>query len=139
MNIYVNRGFFIICITFLMISLKAQEAQFDCHQYLTPGFIPFENSLLMEIKDNETATFHITFYDEFVYRVIACADINSDIEFSVYDQEKHLLFSNRDHEYSPYWDFIFNSTLDCTVQVKPIEEEVKNTIVKLLIGYKLKK
>ncbi len=139
MNIIFKRIIFIIFVTSMMISSNAQDNNFNCGQYLTPGFVPFENSLIMEIKEDEMATFHISFYDEFVYRVIACTDINSDLEFSLYDTEKHLLFSNRDYNYSQYWDFIFNSTLDCTIQVKPVDEEKSNATIKLLIGYKLKK
>ncbi len=141
MNSFKVKSILLLAFVFLSISVIGQDDGINkCNQYLTPGFVPFENAMVMEINNDETAIFHLTFYDEFIYRIIACSDIeDSDFEFAVYDQEKNLLYTNRDYDYSPYWDFIFNSTLDCTIKVEPVKDDINEAIVKLLIGYKLKK
>jgi hypothetical protein len=55
--------------------------------------------------------------------------------FNVYDQERNLLFSNKDFENAPYWDFKIDNTLDCYVEAYlDIDKKVSGCLV-LLIGF----
>jgi len=56
--------------------------------------------------------------------------------FSVYDSDRHLLFTNRDYENTPYWDFKFKSTVDCIIEAQ-LDNKIKNSgLAVMLIGFK---
>ncbi|HPW27408.1 MAG TPA: hypothetical protein PLY31_09760, partial [Tenuifilaceae bacterium] len=58
------------------------------------------------------------------------------VVLTVYDTDKNLLFSNRDYDYSPYWNFRFTSTVTCIIQVDVVSQQFTPGYVMLLIGFK---
>src|SRR5688572_1662342 len=89
----------------------AMRAQCDtianiCSKHIIASFISDGQqyrSLLL--NSEEYAEFHTTFFGETIYRIAACSGTSDgNLIFSIYDQDRHLLFSNRDQRNAPYWD-----------------------------------
>lgn len=94
-------------------------------------------SLLM--NNDETAEFHTVLYGGTIYRIAACSGLtDGNLIFSVYDTERHLLFTNHDFKNAPYWDFKINNTLDCIIEAKLDGPQTSGRAV-VLIGFKQQK
>ena len=108
-----------------------------CEKHLAKSFISDGQqyrSLLM--SSDETAEFHTVLYGGTTYRVAACTGLSDGkLLFSVYDKERHLLFSNTDFNNTPYWDFKVNNTLDCIIEAK-LDESKNSGRAVVLIGFK---
>ena len=91
-----------------------------CSKHLEKQFISDGQqyrALLM--NTDETAEFHTTLYGGSVYRIAACSGLtDGNLEFSVFDQEKNLLYTNKDYKNAPFWDFKISNTLDCIIEAK---------------------
>lgn len=110
-----------------------------CTNLLTDGYISDGQEYIAKLAENNVAKFYCTFYGGSYYRIIACSDIEEyPLMLTVYDSEKNLLFCNKDHNYTTYWNFIFGSTIDCIVEIEFDTEKWLKREVKLLIGFKEK-
>lgn len=111
----------------------------NCVELLTDGYVSDGQEYIAKLAENNVAKFYCTFYGGSYYRIIACSDIKEyPLILTVYDTDKNLLFSNKDHNYTNYWNFIFGSTVDCIVEIEFNAEEWLKREVKLLIGFKEK-
>ncbi|WP_372753151.1 hypothetical protein [Labilibaculum sp.] len=109
----------------------------NCTKYLEPEFISDGQQYKALLSGSEIAEFHTTFYADNYYRIVgATGKEEKNVIFSVYDEENHLLFSNKDHQNSPYWDFQFTNSINCTIEAKLNQREVSSGFVLLLIGFK---
>jgi hypothetical protein len=71
------------------------------------------------VNTEETAEFRATFFGGTVYRVAACSGLSDgNLLFWVYDKERNLLFTNKDVEAAPYWDFKITNTIDCIIEAR---------------------
>lgn len=137
----------ITLITFLFaltLSNKA-KAQCDsianfCAKHIISTFISDgQQYRALLLNSEETAEFHTTFFGETIYRIAACSGSNDgNLVFNIYDQDRHLLFSNRNYKNAPYWDFKVNNTLDCIIEAKLDGPQSSGRAV-ILIGFKQQK
>jgi hypothetical protein len=91
--------------------------------------------------DNEIAEFNTAFYGGSTYRIVAWTGLSEgNLLFRVFDSEHHLLFSNADYKNSPYWDFKFKSTVNCTIEAQLLHPNGTNGAASgcavVLIGFK---
>lgn len=108
-----------------------------CTQYLKPPFISDGQQYKALLNGDELAEFHATFYGGTVYRVVgASGQSEGNLVFSVYDVERNLLFSNRDYQNTPYWDFKFNSTIDCIIEAQLDSKSATSGFALMLVGFK---
>jgi len=92
------------------------------------------------LNSEEYAEFHSTFFGETTYRIAACSGLSDgNLLFNIYDQERHLLFTNKNNRNAPYWDFKVRSTLETTIeaQLDPDRNAGSGCAV-ILIGFKQK-
>lgn len=92
------------------------------------------------LNSEEYAEFHTTFFGETTYRIAACSGLtDGNLIFTIYDQERHLLFSNRNNRNAPYWDFKVKSTMETIIeaQLDPARNAGSGCAV-ILIGFKQK-
>ena len=61
---------------------------------------------------------------------------DGNLIFEIYDEEHNQLFASSDYKNTPYWDFEFGSTVDCTVEAKLNLTEVKSGCAAMVIGFK---
>ena len=111
----------------------------SCSNLLKDGFISDGKSYMGKLNANNKAIFHVTFFSENTYRLIACSNNKKyPLVLKVYDTDKNLLFDNSKHHYTTYWDITFTSTVNCLVEME-LEAEARLTeVVELLIGFKQK-
>jgi len=88
------------------------------------------------VDAEQAAEFKVTLYGGSLYRIATTAGIKDNyVIFNVYDQERNLLFSNKDFKNKPYWDFKIDNTLDCYIEAYlDIDKKVSGCIV-ILIGF----
>lgn len=107
-----------------------------CTKYIVPPFISDGQQYKALLTGDEIAEFRATFYGGSTYRITACSgQSEGNIVFSLYDKERNLLFSNRDYENSPYWDFDFAATIDCIIEAELVGGQPSGFAF-LLIGFK---
>ena len=133
-----------IYILFLLFSssfecLYTQSSDYtkECEKYLQLPFISDGHDYSIDLNRDAKGEFKTTFYGGSTYRVITCSNLTQGkVIFTIYDTDKNRLFSNKDFNYTPYWDFVFRSTIDCIIEVKLESKTVKSAQVKLIIGFK---
>lgn len=115
----------IAILTFLIFNLSfffRAEAQCDtiasvCSRHIISPFISDGQQYRALLLADQTAEFHATFYGGGTYRIAACTGLKDGVLlFSVYDEQRNLLFSNKEFKNSPYWDFKVNSTMDVILE-----------------------
>ena len=139
---------FILALSFFIAGtcITTLNAQCDtiasmCAKHIISSFISDGQqyrSLLL--NSEEYAEFHTTFFGETTYRIAACSGrSDGNLIFNIYDQDRHLLFSNHNQKNSPYWDFKVKSTLECTInaQIDGTKNAGSGCAV-ILIGFKQK-
>ncbi|MCG8409968.1 MAG: hypothetical protein MI739_01650 [Bacteroidales bacterium] len=139
MKSFQNTILLIVIMLISTIALSQSVSKNECIKFLTDGYISDGQEHIAKLAENNVAKFYCTFYGGSYYRIIACSDINQyPLKLTVYDSEKNLLFCNKDYDYTPYWNFIFSSTVDCIIEIEFDVEKWLKQEVKLLIGFKEK-
>lgn len=133
----------LLSLAFLLANPFKGAAQCDtiasiCAKHIISSFISDGQqyrSLLL--NPDETAEFKTTFFGETVYRIAACSGLtDGNLIFNIYDQERNLIFSNKDYKNSPYWDFKVKSTVEVTIEAKLDPTNGGSGCAVLLIGFK---
>lgn len=136
-----KRFFAITAILILSIAYKA-NAQCDtiasvCVKHLTAKYVSDGQQYRALLLNKEVAEFNATFFGGTTYRIAACTGLkDGNLEFSIFDKQRNLLFSNIEHKNAPYWDFKFVSTIDCTIEAQLIDQNAPSGCAVLLIGFK---
>lgn len=105
-------------------------------QYMDDNYISDGQSYRALIFDDQISEFNTTFYGGANYRIVAFAGMEKEqLEFSLYDQENNLLFSNADHKNNPWWNFEFESTMECKIEARLDLTKQKSGCAVLLIGF----
>lgn len=108
-----------------------------CSKHMKVPYISDGQQYQTILNGDEVAEFHATFYGGSVYRVVGCSGLNDgNLVYTVYDQERNLLFTNADHENAPYWDFKFTGTMDCIIEAKLDAKSAESGFAIMLIGFK---
>ena len=106
-----------------------------CAKHIMAPFISDGQQLRALLLAEQNAEFHTTFYGGGTYRIAACTGLkDGNLVFSVFDEERNLLFSNKDVKNAPYWDFKVNSTLDVILEATLAGAQSGCAVV--LIGFK---
>ncbi|NSW46286.1 MAG: hypothetical protein HPY79_10780 [Bacteroidales bacterium] len=130
--------FFLVIIIRGSLSAQSDVTLSLCSKYIVPPYISDGQVYKALITGDEIAEFHVTFYGGTVYRIAAATgQTEGNLIFSLYDKERHLLFSNRDYKNSTYWDFKFTSTIDCIIEAE-LDPSARSGsgLVNMLIGFK---
>lgn len=111
-----------------------------CAGNLTNDYISDGQQYLSLLNNDEIAEFRATFYRGSIYRIAGCSGLeNGNLIFSVYDSQRNEIFSNRNYKNAPYWDFKFNSTMECIIEAQLDPNGPQSGVAILLIGFKGKK
>ena len=133
-------------ISITSLGVKAQECDSlvnVCYRYLSAdvnqgeSFISDGQVYKAFVDADQSAEFKVTFYGGSTYRIASTAGTKDNyVIFNVYDQDRNLLFTNKDFNNEPYWDFKIDNTLDCYVEAYlDIDKKVSGCLV-VLIGFK---
>ncbi len=109
-----------------------------CAKHIIASFISDgQQYRALLLNPEETAEFKTTFFGETVYRIAACSGLSDgNLVFSIYDQERNILFTNKDYKNAPYWDFKVKSTIEVTIEAKLDPSNNGSGCAVLLIGFK---
>ncbi len=140
-NLY--KAFLVIAIIGLSNTAKAQCDSIAnlCVKHIIAQFISDGQSYRsLLLNSEETAEFHTTFFGETTYRLAACSGkSDGNLIFNIYDQDRHLLFTNKNYSNAPYWDFKVKSTLECTIEAQlDANKNAGSGCAVILIGFKQK-
>jgi hypothetical protein len=134
-----------IFITLLLISAGNSMAQKvacdsvvnDCQKNMTKKYISDGQHYKSMLIGSEVAEFESTFFGSTTYRISACSSLGEgNLIFRIFDKEKNLLFTNEEFKNSPYWDFKFVSTLDCTIEAQLLPGKAESGCAVMLISFK---
>ncbi len=122
-------------------SIDSQEEVLlnKCTDSIKSPFIVSGQPFKAFITEDEIAEFHTTFFAGSTYRIVACSPQDQNIIFSVYDNERNLLFTNETVDNAPFWDFRVEGSLECIVEAKLDKEKSTSGIALLLVGFKSSK
>jgi hypothetical protein len=110
-----------------------------CRKNITAEYISDGQAYRALLVNQEVAEFSATFFGGSTYRMAACSGFSDgNLIFSIYDQERNLLFTNSEHKNAPYWDFKLNSTLNCTIEAQLNSTGGTSGCAVLLVGFKQK-
>lgn len=119
-------------------SLKAQcdTTAYYAQKYISERFVSDGQSYRALLYDDQIAEFHTTFYGGSTYRIAGFSGMEKNqLIFSLYDEEDNLLYSNENHDNSPYWDLEFESTLHARIEAKLALVKQSSGCAVLLIGF----
>ena len=143
MTMTVRASYISLLLLALFMGIRVQ-AQCDtiasiCAKHITAKYISDGQqyrSLLL--NSEEYAEFHTTFFGETTYRIAACSGTSDgNLIFNIYDQDRHLLFSNQDQRNAPYWDFKVNATLETIIEAQlDVTRNAGSGCAVILIGFK---
>ncbi|NPA68449.1 MAG: hypothetical protein GXO50_07570, partial [Chlorobi bacterium] len=131
---------YIILLIASLYSPAGAYAQLDsvtaqCNSLLTEKFISDGQQYLSLVSGDQKAEFPAVFYGGNTYKIIACGgNSNKDIIFTVYDRYRNILFTNKDYDNTNYWNFQFESTVECFIEAEFAPGGSKSGFVLILIG-----
>jgi hypothetical protein len=109
----------LILLIFSICSFAQSKASLNqCSSYFVNGFIPDGQEYKAQLDESNLVRFNATFFEGITYRVAVCGDIPDDqLYFRVFDSDKKLLFSSDKYNYPAWWDFRFESTVECYIEL----------------------
>lgn len=119
------------------VSAQCDSIASICSKNITAKYISDGQSYRALLNGEEVAEFKATFYGGSTYRIAACSGFTAgNLIFSIYDEDRNLLYSSSDYKNAPYWDFKFASTVDCTVEARLNSNNLKSGCAAMVIGFK---
>ena len=129
---------FILFISILGFELSAQcdtIASICSDKNMTNEYISDGQQYRALLLGEDIAEFRATFYGGSTYRISACSGLTpGNLIFSLYDNDRNLLFTNKDYNNAPYWDFKLSSTIDGIIEAQL--NELGSGCAVLHIGFK---
>jgi len=118
------------------LSAQCDSTAHLAREYMTDSFVPDGQSYRALVFDEQIAEFETTFFGNSKYRIAAYSGMEKEqLIFSLYDQDDNLLFTNEEHQNSPYWDFEIESTLDVRLEAKLDKTKQSSGCAVLLVGF----
>lgn len=134
------KKFILFATIFLGISfISAGQCDTTAHyaqKYLKENFVPDGQSYRALLYDDQLAEFETTFFGNSTYRVVAFSGLEKEqLIFSLYDEEDNLLFTNKEHKNSPYWDFEIESSLSVRLEAELDQTKQSSGCAVILVGF----
>lgn len=108
-----------------------------CEKNITAEYIPDGQFYRALLREDEMAEFELTLFGGATYRVAACSGLgDGNLIFSVWDKQRNLLFSNKEFNNDPYWDFVVANTTDVIINAELDPTKANSGCAVLLIGFK---
>jgi len=129
------------------LSINAQCKAFakkDCLPTLSP-YIHDGNYHAAVLVEGEEAELYKTFYSDMEYRVAVVGEGKlPSVEFSIIDENKNVIYSNKDHNFAKTWDFKLESSKQLKLVIKVSSFNKPGDVpasgcVGIMFGFKVKK
>jgi hypothetical protein len=142
----------IISVLTLFIAIATLNVNAQCKAFAKkdclPKLIPYThdgNYHAAVLVEGEEAELYKTFYSDMEYRVAIVGEGKlPKIEFKILDENKNVLYSNKDNNYAQTWDFKLENSkqLKLIIKVTPFNKPgdiPASGCVAIMFGFKLKK
>lgn len=108
----------------------------DCSEHLTE-YISDGQFYRALLYNDQVAEFETTLFGGNTYRIAACSgEEQGNLIFRLFDQEGNLLFTNVDYSNAPYWDFVVENTMNCSIEAQLDLNKQDSGCAVILIGFK---
>jgi len=108
-----------------------------CNKYMKLPFISDGQQYQTILNGDENAEFHAVFYGGSTYRIIGCSGLTErNLIFTISDIEHNVLYTNKDFNNAPYWDFKFMNTMDCIIEAKLKSKSQTSGFAIIMIGFR---
>lgn len=108
-----------------------------CAENVTADYISDGQSYRALLNGEQVAEFRATFYGGSTYRIAGCSGFTEgNLIFEIYDEDHNQLFASSEYKNTPYWDFEFASTINCTIEARLNTYNVKSGCATMVIGFK---
>ena len=135
--------FLLITVSIILVgTTKQTSAQADtimnfCSQFIKYPYISDGQEYMTLVTKGETAEFRATFYGGATYRIVACSGLSeNNLIFRLYDSDRNELFSSTNYQNTQFWNFQFNSTINCIIEAELDTNSASSGFALLLIGFK---
>lgn len=119
------------------VKAQCEDVVAACDNHFAKEFISDGQNYRALLYNDQIAEFDMSLFGGNTYRIAACSGTgDGNLVFRIYDQEKNLLFSNHEVSNAPYWDFVVESTIDCTIEAQLDLTRQESGCAVLLIGFK---
>ena len=142
----------IISVLTLFIAIATLNVDAQCKAFAKKDCLPNLNPFTHDgnyhaavLVEGEEAELYKTFYSDMEYRLAIVGEGKlPNIEFKILDEDKNVLYSNKDHDYAKTWDFKLTSSkqLKLVVKVTPFNKPgdvPASGCVAIMFGFKMKK
>ncbi len=142
----------IISVLSLFIAIATLNVDAQCKAFAKKDCLPNLNPYTHDgnyhaavLVEGEEAELYKTFYSDMEYRVAVIGESKlSSVEFRILDENKNVLYSNKDNNYAKTWDFRLESSkqLKMVVKVTPFSKPgdvPASGCVSIMFGFKIKK
>jgi hypothetical protein len=141
-----------ITILALLVFVYSASADAQCKSFAKNVCLPelapythdgnYHSALLVE---GEEVELYKTFYSDMDYRVAICGeDKLPGIEFKLIDENKNVLYSNKDANYARTWDFKLQASQQLKLVIRVLSADKPagtpaSGCVSIMFGFKIKK
>lgn len=118
--------------------VNSQEDQLikGCTDSLRSPYVLGDRSMKTFLTGDEVAEFRTTFFSGNTYRIVSCTYEPYLIQFSIYDTNRNLLFSNANYKNVSLWDFKMEGSMECIIEARLNKEVASSGMVLLLVGFR---
>ncbi|MCQ2202253.1 MAG: hypothetical protein MJZ27_09220 [Bacteroidales bacterium] len=122
-----------------MVNGQAEAVESNCRGYFQKPFLVTNRPYRALLTGDEVAEFRATLFSGTTYRIAAgnVDESKRQVIFSVYDNDRNLLFTNSEYDNAPYWDFSVDGYMDCIVEARLDESQATSGFVIMMTGIKL--
>lgn len=116
---------------------QCDSLAFSCQKHIEENYISDGQSYRALLNGDDTAEFQTVFYEGNTYRIAACSGQgDGNLIFRIVDQDRNIMFNNRDYATAPYWDFYVESTIVVTIEAMLDANKNASGCAILVIGFK---
>lgn len=136
-----------LLIAIATLNVKGQCKAFAKNECL-PKLSPYThdgNYHAAVLVEGEEAELYKTFYSDMEYRVAIIGESKlPNVEFKILDEDKNVIYSNKDNNYARTWDFKLENSKQLKLIVKVTSfnkpgDVPANGCVAIMFGFKVKK
>jgi hypothetical protein len=142
----------IISVLSLFIAIATLNVDAQCKAFAKKDCLPKLNPYTHDgnyhaavLVEGEEAELYKTFYSDMEYRLAVVGEGKlPEVEFKILDENKNVLYSNKDHNYAKTWDFKLENSKQLKLVVKVIPFNKPGDVpasgcVSIMFGFKMKK
>lgn len=109
----------------------------SCEKHIHDRYISDGQSYRALLSGSDVAEFQTTLFGGNTYRIAACSGAgDSNLIFRLLDQDKNILFTNKEFSNAPYWDFVIENTMVVTIESSLDETRSSSGCAVIVIGFK---